>query len=155
MKVFVNLVNISASLELDQLKKIVKERLQEGKDESICEAVEKYAGHFLVEFTHFLRMHGFHKQPKAQSIAISQVQSSAQEQKLIQQNNFFQIQQAPQVAHQSQWIERVNRAGPKPERKRAAAVVDDGNFGFGQPETSGMLAESDFGRGAPVEQSNV
>ena len=66
------------------------ERLQENKDEQICLAIEKYAGYFIVEFTHFLRLHGFLK-------ATAPLPNQAQQAntKLIQQNNFFHFQNVP------------------------------------------------------------
>ena len=64
LKVFTNMVKISPSLDLDQLRKILLDRLREDKDEAHCETLEKYSNYFEVEFTHFLRMHGFVKLPQ-------------------------------------------------------------------------------------------
>ena len=61
MKVFHNIVNISQSLDLEQISKIVIDRLQEGKSDELCDAIDKYADYFIAEFCHFLRLHGFIK----------------------------------------------------------------------------------------------
>ena len=62
MKVFQNLVNISQSLDFEQMSKIVVDRLREGKSDELCDAIDKYAEYFISEFCHFLRLHGFIKQ---------------------------------------------------------------------------------------------
>ena len=65
MQVFHDLVSICQSLDVEQITKIVIERLQEGKSPDLESAVEKYAEYFISEFQHFLRMHGFVKAKKA------------------------------------------------------------------------------------------
>ena len=64
LKAFISLVKISQSLEQDQIKKILIDRLQEGKEEVICAVIVKYIGYFIVEFMHFLRLHGFLKKSR-------------------------------------------------------------------------------------------
>lgn len=61
MKIFMNLVNVSQSLDQDQITKILRERLQEGKSDQLCDTIDKYAEHFIAEFSHFCRLHGFIK----------------------------------------------------------------------------------------------
>ena len=56
------MVSISQSLDFEQMSKIVIDRLHEGKSDELCDAINKYAEYFIVEFCHFLRLHGFIKQ---------------------------------------------------------------------------------------------
>ena len=56
------MVNISQSLDFEQMSKIVVDRLREGKSDELCDAIDKYAEYFISEFCHFLRLHGFIKQ---------------------------------------------------------------------------------------------
>ena len=91
LKIFNTLVEVCQSLPLEQIQKILMDRLQEGKETEICETVEKYAEYFIAEFTHFLKLHGFLK--KGNSGAPNAPNNANR--KVIQQNNFFSIQAPP------------------------------------------------------------
>lgn len=87
-KVFCDMVNIVGSLEEEQVTEIVLKKLKVDKSADACEMIDDLAEFFIAEFTHFCQLHGFLKlasKPRAQ------VKEPPSKQKVIQQNNFFQI----------------------------------------------------------------